>query len=78
MHWQPLESRALPTAVYTLQMEEYSVSKKWVIIMDGRQDSNATSTPAGKSGPSTQDCYCARSLGAGPKARCGNREQIQV
>jgi len=33
--------------VHTLPLEEYSVSKKWVIIMDSRQDSNAASTPAG-------------------------------
>ena len=46
--------------VHTLLLEEYSVSKKWVIIMDRRQDLNATSTPAGKSGPSAQDRYCAR------------------
>jgi len=30
-------------------LEEYGVSKKWVIIMDRRQDSSATSTPTGKS-----------------------------
>ena len=34
--------------VHTLLLEEYGASKKWVIIMDRRQDSNATSTPAGK------------------------------
>ena len=28
--------------------------------MDRRQDLNVTSTPAGKSGPSAQDRYCAR------------------
>jgi len=27
--------------VHTLLLEEYGVSKKWVIIMDRRQDSNA-------------------------------------
>ena len=36
------------------------MSKKWVIIMDRRQDLNVTSTIAGKSGPSNQDRYCAR------------------
>jgi len=41
--------------VHTLLLEEYGVSKKWVIIMDRRQDLNVTSTPAGKSGPSAQD-----------------------
>ena len=34
--------------VHTLLLEEYGVSKKWVIIMDRRQDLNVTSTPAGK------------------------------
>mmetsp|Transcript_65803 Transcript_65803/g.106681 ORF Transcript_65803/g.106681 Transcript_65803/m.106681 type:complete len:119 (+) Transcript_65803:190-546(+) len=45
--------------VHTLLLEEYGVSKKWVIIMDRRQDINPTSTPAGKSGPSAQDRYRA-------------------
>jgi len=31
--------------VHTLLMEEYGVSKTWVIIMDKRQDTNAASTP---------------------------------
>ena len=31
--------------MHTLQLEEYGVSKKCVIIMDKRQDSNAASTP---------------------------------
>jgi len=34
-------------------MDKYNVSNKWVIIMEKRQDKNAASTPAGKSGPST-------------------------
>jgi len=46
--------------VHTLLLEEYGVSKKWVIIMDRRQDLNVTSTPAGKRGPSAWDHYCAR------------------
>ena len=46
--------------VLTLLLEEYGVSKKWVIIMDRRQDSNVTSTPAGKKGSSAQDSYSAR------------------
>jgi len=36
--------------MHTLLLEKYGVSKKWVIIMDIRQDLNATLTPAGKSG----------------------------
>jgi hypothetical protein len=51
------------------------MSKKWVIIMDRRQDSNVTSTPAGKSGPSAQDRYCARGLGGGAKKRRANEEE---
>jgi len=51
------------------------VSKKWVIIMDRRQDSNVTSTLAGKGGSSTQDRYCARGLGGGAKKLRGNREE---
>ena len=53
--------------VNTLLLEEYGVSKMWVIIMDRRQDLNVTSTPAGKSGPSAQDRYCARGFGGGTK-----------
>jgi len=51
--------------VHTFLLEEYGVSKKWVIIMDRRHDLNVTSTPAGKSEPSAQDRYCARGLGGG-------------
>ena len=32
--------------MHTLLLEEYGVSKTWVIIMDKRQDTNAASTPA--------------------------------
>jgi len=52
------------------------MSKKWVIIMDRRQGSNVTSTPAGKSGHSAQDRYhFARSVGEGAKKRRGNGEE---
>jgi len=61
--------------VHTLLLEEYGVSKKWVIIMDRRQDSNVTSTPAGKSGPSAQDRYCASGLKGGAKKRRENEEE---
>ena len=65
--------------VHTLLLEEYGVSKKWVIIMDRRQDLNMTSTPAGKSGPSAQDRYCARGLGGGAKKwRANEKEQKLV
>jgi len=53
--------------VHTLLLEEYGVSKKWVIIMDRRQDLNVSLTPARKSGPSAQDCYCARGFEGGAK-----------
>ena len=55
-----------------LLLEEYGVSKKWVIIMYRRQESNATSTIAEKNGPSAQDRNCARGLGGGAKKRCEN------
>ena len=61
--------------VHTLMLEEYGVSKKWVVIMDRRQDLNVTSTPAGKSGPLAQDLYCARDSGGGAKKRCANEEE---
>ena len=51
------------------------MSKKWVIIMNRRQDLNVTSTPAGKSGPSAQDRYCARGLGGGAKKRRANEKE---
>jgi len=53
----------------------YGVSKKWVIIMDSRPESNVTSTPVGKSGTSAQDPYCARGLGGGAKKRRANEEE---
>jgi len=61
--------------VHTLLLEEYAVSKKWVIIMDRRQDLNVTSTQAGKSGPSAQDRYCARGFGGGAKKRRANEKE---
>jgi len=61
--------------VHTLLLEECGVSKKWVIIMDRRQDSNVTSTLAGQSGPSAQDRYCARGLEGGAKKRRANEEK---
>jgi len=61
--------------VHTLLLEEYGVSKKWVIIMDRRQDLNATSTQAGESGPSAQDRYCARGFGGGTKKRRANAKE---
>jgi len=51
------------------------VSKKWVSIMDRRQDSDAASTPAETSGPPAQDRYCARSLDGGTKKQYGNKEE---
>jgi len=37
--------------------------------MERRQDSNTTSTQAGKGGPLAQDRYCARNLRGGAKKR---------
>jgi len=56
-------------------LEEYGVLKKWVIIMNRRQDSKRVLTPAGKSGPSAQDRYCARSFGGGEKKRRANDKE---
>ena len=64
--------------VLTLLLEEYGVLKKWEIIMDRRQDLNVTSTPAGKSGPSAQDRYCASGqlgFGGGAKKRRANEKE---
>jgi len=61
--------------MHTLLLKKYGVSRKWVIIMDRRQDANVTSTPSGKSGPSAQDRYCARGLGGGAKKRRANEEE---
>jgi len=58
--------------VHTLLLEEYGVSKMWVIVMDRRQDLNMPSTPAGKSGPSAQERYCGRGLRGGAKKRRAN------
>ena len=58
--------------VRTLLLKESGVLKKWVIIMDRRQDLNVTSTPAG---PSVQDRYCARGVGGGAKKRRANEKE---
>jgi len=51
------------------------VSKKWVIIMDKRQDKTAASTQAETSGLSAQDRYCAKGSGGGAKKRRGNGDE---
>ena len=60
--------------VHMLLLEECGVLKKWVIIMERRQDLHVTSTPAGKSGPSDKDRYCARGFGGGAKKRRANEK----
>jgi len=60
--------------VHTFLLEEYGVSKKWVFIIDRRQDLNVTSTPAGKSGPLAQDRYFARGFGGAKKRRANEKE----
>jgi len=61
--------------VHTLLLKEYGVSKKWVIIMDRRQDLNVNWTPAGESGPSAQDRYCARGFGGGAMKQRANEKE---
>ena len=43
------------------------MSKKWVIIMNKRQDKIAASAQAETSESSAQDRYCARGPGGGAK-----------
>jgi len=55
------------------------VLKKWVIVMDKRQDKNAASTPATTIEPSAQNRYCGKGSGGGIKKRRENgKEQRQV
>ena len=61
--------------VHTLLLEEYGVSKKWVIMKDKKQDSNTASTPSEASGPSAQDRYVARSSGGVSRKRGRNGEE---
>jgi len=61
--------------VITLLLEEYGLSKNWVIIMDKRQDKTAASTQAETSGLSAQDRCCARGPGAGAKNRRRNGDE---
>ena len=61
--------------VHTLLLEEYGVSKKWVIIKDKKQDSNTASTPSEASGPLAQDRYVARSSGGVSRKRGRNGEE---
>jgi len=60
----------LQEIVHTLLLEEYGVSKKWVIIMNNKRqdrDKIAASAQAETSGSSAQDHYCARGPGEGAK-----------
>jgi len=61
--------------VHTLLLEEYGVSKNWVIITDKRQDNTAASNQAETSGSSAQDRYCARGSGGGAKKRRGTGDE---
>jgi len=63
--------------VHTLLSKEYGVSKKWVIIMDKRQDKNEALTSAKTSGPSVLGRYCARVAGGGAEKRRGNGEECR-
>jgi len=54
---------------------EYGVLKKWVIIMDKRQDKNATSTQTETSGSASQDHYCVRGPGGSAKKQRGNGDE---
>jgi len=62
--------------VHTSLSEEYDLSKKWMIIMDRRQDLNSASTPAETNGPSAQDHSYARSLRGGAKKRRNNETRF--
>ena len=61
--------------VHTLLLEEYGVSKNWVIITDKRQDKTAASNQAETSRSSAQDRYCARGSGGGAKKRRGTGDE---
>ena len=61
--------------VHKLLLDEYGVSKRWVIIMHKRQDKTAASTQAETSGSSAQDRYCARGSGEGAKKGRGNGDE---
>ena len=61
--------------VHTLLLEEYGVSKKWIIMKDKKQDSNTASTPSEASGPSAQDRYFAKSSGGVLRKRRRNGEE---
>jgi len=69
----------LSQIVHTIQIEKYGASKKWVIVMDKRQDKNAARRVRlpKTSGPSAQNCYCTRGSGGGAKNlwRRGNGEE---
>jgi len=56
-------------------LEEYGVSKKWVIIMDKKHDEIAALTQAEASGFWAQDLYCARGPGGGAKKRHENGDE---
>jgi len=55
-------------------LEEYGVPRKWVIIMDKRQDKNAASTPAAEKHLYVRLRIVTTPEG-GAKKRRGNREE---
>jgi len=60
-HYKDIQQEIVPT----LQLEEYGVSKSWVIIMDSRLNSIEALTETETSGPSAQDHDYTRSFGGG-------------
>jgi len=61
--------------VHNLLLDEYGVSKKWIIILDKRQDKTVDSTQTETSGLLAQDPCCARGSGGGAKKRRGNGDE---
>ena len=69
-HYKDIQQEIVPT----LQLEEYGVSKNWVIIMDSRHNSSAALTETETSGPSAQNHYYTRSFGGGKETAWQRRK----
>jgi len=61
--------------VQTDTLEEYGMSKKWVIIMDWRRDSGVTSFPAEKKWTFGSESLMCQMFRSRRKKRCGNGEE---
>jgi len=77
MSTEVLLSKMVSVKIYTKRARVRSCIPRsaWAPGSRGTKQLETVATPAGKSGPSAQDRYCARGLGGGAKKRRANEKE---